>query len=178
MFNNICFESQVLITEKLEEKDALSLFNIYSDSEAMKYRGSKPMKNKDDAYGMIAEQFITNNQISKLRLGIWNKSEPKLIGTLVLVWNNIIKDEYEIGFSFGKDYWGKGYGKETLDMVVRHFFFYENSTTIKAWCIKENYASCRIFENAGFSNSKIKQSEFPNSNLFIKKINQDQIKSW
>ncbi len=168
MLDRIYFESERLKTMELGKEDALSLFKFYSDSDAMKYRGSKPMKNIEDAYSMIAERFIVKNQISKLRLGIRKKSNDDLIGTLLLIHDENSKNQCEVGFSFGKDYWRKGYGKETFSMVEKELISHESIEVIKAWCIKENFASIRIFEKAGFS--KIKQSEHPQSHLFIKKI--------
>lgn len=168
MFKNLDFESTRLKTARLNEEDAPILFQIYSDVEAMKYRGSKPMKNIDDAFKTIAEQFTVNNHISKLRLGIRLKTDNQLIGTLLLVKDDNLKLQYEIGFSFGKAHWGKGYGQETLGMVEKQIKTYEDIEAIRAWCIKENLASIRIFEKAGFS--EIEQNQFSKSRFFVKKI--------
>lgn len=168
LFKNVYFESERLKTQRLGNNDAISLFLMYSDSDAMKYRGSKPMKSIEDAYDMISNQFIANNKISKLRLAIWDKTSNNLIGTLLLTWDNHFQSTCEVGFSFGKEYWRKGYGRETLQMMEKGFGNYKNTKAIKAWCIKKNLASVRIFEKAGFS--KIQQNEYPQSHLFIKKI--------
>ncbi|MFK7906428.1 MAG: GNAT family N-acetyltransferase [Chitinophagales bacterium] len=91
-----------------------------------------------------------------------------LIGTFLLVKDENFKSQYEIGFPFGKAYWSKGYGQETLYMIEKQLETYGNIEAIKAWCIKENFASIRVFEKAGFS--KVEQNEHPQSYLFVKKI--------
>lgn len=167
MFQQLEFESVRLITKPLDKKDAEALFKIYSDQDAMKYRGSDPMKNMDDASKMILEQKKKNTQNSKIRLGLWNKLNNNLVGTLLLN-NEKFENKCEIGFSFGKKYWGIGLGCETLKMVEQVLIQVESIEHISAWCIKENIASVKIFQKAGYH--KIEQSEFPKSNLFEKKI--------
>ena len=168
MLENIQFESDRLITQPLSEADAKSLFQIYSDNKAMIYRGSRSMHNMEDAYTMVSNQFVTHNQISKLRLGVRVKSTNQLIGTLLLTWSKNSISTCELGFSFGKDYWNNGFGKETVEMVVKKLQTTESITEIIAWCIKENLSSVKLFRKTGFS--KKKQNEYPKSYLFSKRI--------
>ena len=70
----ILFESERLKTSSLNEEDIESLFQMYSDHEAMKYRGSKPMITISDAHFMVANQTSEKGSISKLRLGIRTKT--------------------------------------------------------------------------------------------------------
>lgn len=168
MFKNICFESERLITRQLGDQDAESLFQFYSDAEAMKFRASKPMKSMVDAHKMVEERWVANDQISKLRLGIWNKAANHLVGTLLLTLDQTQNQQCEIGFSFGKDHWRKGYGKETLQMVETELSNHKNIQSIKAWCIRENLASVRIFKNAGFA--EIEQKQYSGSRLFVKSL--------
>ncbi len=159
-------ESSRLKTAPLCDKDAFRLFQIYSDGDAMKYRGSGPMNEIEDAQKMISRAFITDDSVSKLRLGIKTKVDGELIGTLLL---SVREDGHcEIGFSFEKEHWGKGYGQEILKTTEEKLRNFENTRTIRAWCIKENVASNRLFEKAGFS--LIEQNKYPQSNLFEKKV--------
>lgn len=166
--SNYCFQSERLIIEPLRKSDASSLFQIYSDAEAMKYRGSKPLVNIDDAYKMISEQLSKVMYTSKIRLGIRRKSDNCLIGTLLLKIDNDFADNCEIGFSFGKKYWGNGFAQETLKAVESQLSNLKNIKKISAWCIKENIASARIFEKAAFHT--IEQNKYPQSILYQKKI--------
>lgn len=166
MLKSTHFESKHLITSPLSEEDASTLFEMYSDREAMKFRGSAPMIQLEDAFDMISNQRKSENEIVKQRLGIRTKVNDQLIGTLLLVWNSSSRS-CEIGFSFGKQYWGNGFGRETLQMAVEHLVNSKAVNEIMAWCKKENTASIRIFEKAGFS--KTAQNDYPESILFIKK---------
>lgn len=168
MFENLQFESERLITGQLCKADTPTLFQMYSDREAMKYRGSGPMKSIAEAEKMVVDQLKINGQSSALRLAIRNKPNNHLIGTLLLKWDENKPTQCEIGFSFGKQYWNNGYGKETFKMIEERLKSVEEVEEIKAWCRNENIASIRIFEKAGFS--KVGQNEYPESILFIKKL--------
>ncbi len=170
MFQQIKFESERLIAKPLYRKDAGSLFEIYSDQEAMKYRGSAPMKCLEDAFQMITEQEKKGYQGTKTRLGLLDKSKNKLIGTLLLV-NKEKQTNCEVGFSFGKKYWGNGFGSETLEMVEQTLKRIEEIEKINAWCIKENIASVRIFQKAGYIEKL--QNDYPKSYLFEKRLKND-----
>lgn len=165
------FESDRLITKPLEEEDVKVLFQMYSDHEAMKYRGNSPMKTLEDAHKMVADRWVIQNEIVKHRLGIWEKSNHCLIGTILLTWNQTILDQCEIGFSFGKQYWNKGYGTETLKMIEKQVQTIKSIECITAWSIRANLASVRIFRKAGFV--EIKQSEYLKSIHWSKKIIMD-----
>ncbi|MFD0964390.1 GNAT family N-acetyltransferase [Pseudofulvibacter geojedonensis] len=168
MVKDFNFESERLITSQLLKDDEAVLFEMYSDKEAMRFRGSGAMNTIKDATHMVENQLSFNNGTSKLRLGIKNKSQNTLLGTLLLVYNNENPNEYEVGLSFGKKYWGKGYAIETLKMVEGELKTHHSSCSIRAWCMKDNTASIKLFKKADYIEQQ--QSEYPKSLLFIKAL--------
>ena len=56
----------------------------------------------------------------------------------------------ELGYAIGKPHWGKGYTTEALKAVC-DFLFSQGIPKICCKCIKENKASARVMEKAGFS---------------------------
>lgn len=160
------FESERLFATQLKNEDAELLFKMYSDKFAMRFRGSATIENIDDALDMVSKQFVCGNGVSKLRLGIKNKLEDSLVGTLLLVKDEKFVKQFEIGLSFGKQHWGKGYGSEVLKMVEEALS--PDVNVLKAWCLKENKASVKLFEKANYLEKK--QSQHPKSVLFMKNI--------
>ncbi|MGO1752589.1 MAG: GNAT family N-acetyltransferase [Psychroflexus sp.] len=153
------------MSKKLCEKDVPKLFEFYSDSESMKYRGSKPMLQIDDAYQMISEQNFSD-VVTKFRRGIFKKINNELIGTFLIEYNTESPNECEIGFSIGKDYWNKAYGSEILNSILEELRISQQFQKIKAWCVKENQASVKILNKAGFTITN--QDKYPKSYLFLK----------
>lgn len=165
MLNNFTLESTRLKTRTLLEGDAERLYSIYSDKEAMKFRGSAPMESLEDAQNMIRNQTTIENAIQKVRLGIVDKANAKLVGTLLFKFNKEVSNQCEIGYSFDKGEWNKGYGSETIKMTLDKLQKEEPINRVLAWCKKGNNASIRILEKNGFVYEH--QTEFSNSSLYI-----------
>ncbi len=160
------FESNRLKTSKLKIDDVAALYEYYSDHESMRFRGSKPMTKVTDAEHMVKHTWAVEDDIIKCRLGIRLRSNDELIGTILLLLNNKQKVECEVGFSFGKKHWNKGYGKETIAMLEDWLPKRVGIKKLKAYCRKENIASNLIFEKVGFSLTE--QNEYSQSNFYIK----------
>ena len=61
----------------------------------------------------------------------------------------------EIGYGISPDYWGKGYFKEALTMVLS--FLFEELNFYKVWAKTQsnNISSIKALENSGFTNEGI-----------------------
>lgn len=165
-FENWTYSAQRISAKQLCSNDAPTLLKIYSDKEAMKYRGSKALCTLNDAKDMVKYAYVEGDYKTKLRLAIWLKNDPQLIGTLLIKQYAEQKALFEIGFSFAKDHWGNGYATETLSMAEQSIFANAPTATIQAWCRKENVASIKVFQKAQYK--LISQSQYPNCLLFQK----------
>ena len=135
-------KSNRLFTQALRASDAKKLFEFYSEKEAMKFRGSKPMETIDDAHEMINNQAYESNEATYHRTGLRLIDNNHLIGTLLLKFKN--DKSVEIGFSYGQSYWNQGFASETCDMLESYFQQDNKIEKITAWCKKENFACGRM----------------------------------
>ena len=75
--------------------------------------------------------------------------EDELMGTCSLGFENAGAEEYSIGYSVKKEYWGNGYAGEMIQALV-DFARGLGITVITAPVAKENNASNRVMEKCGF----------------------------
>ena len=143
-----------LFFRDLYPDDADRLFDIYSDKEAMKYRGSK-INNLEDIKLMISNAASATPDYLAIRLAVIKKDSLEIIGTILTKYSNA-NLECTIGYSIGKKYWGKGYGTEIVKAMIQNLRS-ENYSIIKAWTHPENQGSIRILEKTGFQ--KVFQEE-------------------
>ena len=108
------FETERLFIRKLEESDSESMFEIYSDKEAMKFRSNKPFENIDEARKMIQLAEFELQLGLKFRYAIIKKETNELIGTILYFIENPNSECCSIGYSLGKKYWKQGFALETL----------------------------------------------------------------
>lgn len=167
-FDAFGFASERLATDVLLPSDADVLLHMYSDAEAMRYRGSAPMRTLADARQQVAQQRQSKPDGASRRLALRLRDDHTLVGTLLLRSTAEEPGMVDIGFSFGRSHWRKGYAFETLLAVEAAFRQAHQIHTIKAWVVRENRASKALFEKAGYATAE--QSVHPGSLLFVKQV--------
>lgn len=99
------------------------------------------------------KSFVAENaqSASSLLLGIFLKTTDSLIGTVRL--SGISFVHYHLGLGiciFAKQYWGKGYGVESVFAIKEFVFNDMGMHYIEAGMYSQNAASRKLFEKAGF----------------------------
>ncbi len=154
---------------ELDIDDVKSLYEIYSDKEAMKYRGSKPIENIDDAKEYITKQKTLNGNVLTIRKGIEILQEKKLIGSVMFRFDKNQEKECEIGYSIGRKFWKKGFGNEIVKNMLETIKQNKDIENVIAWTNKRNIASIKILEKNGFDT--IQQEESSDNYYYRKEIN-------
>ena len=96
-------ETGRLNLRELKEEDDIDLLEIFSDSNAMKYYGMKPLETAEDTRSLINKFIDKYRNHSAIRWGISIKEEGKVIGTC------------------GYHNWIKGHFKAELGSYLAHF---------------------------------------------------------
>ena len=78
------------------------------------------------------------------------KSEKKIIGTFCLINIDLQNGSSEIGYGLSPDYWGCGYFRESLMLVLNYLFSKLNFNKIWAKTQSNNIASIKGLEKCGF----------------------------
>lgn len=69
---------------------------------------------------------------------------------------------YEIGYTFNRNYWGKGYAREAVQALMQYAFTEMQATCIYATADVKNQRSCRLLEMSGFRlKSKTESDKIP-----------------
>lgn len=80
-------------------------------------------------------------------IAVESKSDGKMIGNVYLGKRDF--ESLEIGYVFNRNYWGKGYAKESCEALIRKAFS-EGTHRIFAECDPQNPNSWRLLESMGF----------------------------
>ena len=135
---------------ELNKKDVNKLFEIYSDKEAMKYRGSKPMETIQDAQKFVKNKRIEDKKELTIRKGVELIATNELIGSVMYRFNRNRVHACEIGYSIGRRYWRKGLGEEIVRAMLKTIIEKKGIREIIAWSEKENIASIKLLTKIGF----------------------------
>ncbi len=158
-------ENEKLYLRELNHNDLEVLFELYSDKEAMKYRGSKSFENIEETIIMIENTIENIKTKTEFRYGIVEKISNELIGTFLII--PISNTKCKIGCSIGKKYWRLGYGFQVMTIMFQYLKNLKQETII-GLIKKENIPSIKLVEKMNFA--LIDQTEYSEFYLYEKLI--------
>ena len=152
-------KTPVLKTERLIlrpfcEEDAPAVFHCWeSDPDVARYMFWKSHDDIQKTREWIAFEMGQILSDTWFRFAVADKKDGKLIGTGLIY----LEPEYqmfEVGYNFGRQYWGRGYATETMRAVLG---FAKDTLKIKEVVgryAKENSSSGKVMEKLGFAYEK------------------------
>ncbi len=133
---------------QFETKDLDLLFQIYSDTESMRFRGHAPFKTKAEVENFLKEVWQFEKQQVSFRWAIVDKIKDKLIGNFM--YKPVDAFSGEIGYSIAKEEWGKGIIKEIIAYMKKYLHEKHEIKTLYAVVLEKNTASIKTLEHADF----------------------------
>ncbi|WP_224484520.1 GNAT family N-acetyltransferase [Robertkochia aurantiaca] len=140
------FSTERLYTRKLLKSDLARYHRMQNDQQVMKYVGGKTFSLEENIKDL--ENLIGFYNKPKNDFWVWavvEKETDDFVGTCAIVSNK--KKEEEIGYRLLKQYWGKGYGKEVTNGLIKYAFEVMKIREIVAYVDKENVSSVRILDS-------------------------------
>lgn len=134
-------ETERLILRRYTERDFDDLFEYLSDAEVVKFEPYKAMTAEETRENL--KWRIETDEMIAVEL----KENHKMIGNIYLGKRDF--NSREIGFVFNRNFWGKGYAKESCRAIIEHAF-QDGVHRIFAECDPENPNSWRLLESLGF----------------------------
>lgn len=141
------FNTERLTIRPFESNDLHDVFSIYNNDDTCKYllHDKWTHENMKKEFNKKLENSALTKETS-LNLAI--VSGTKVIGDLS-VWYTEMKDTVEIGYSFSKEFSGKGYATEAVSGLVKKLFAEFNVHRIQANLDARNKASQKLCERVG-----------------------------
>lgn len=122
--------------------------NFYSREETAKYMLWTVDKSLDETRARLTKMI--EYQKTHFAYLVYEKSSGRAIGTAGF--NEIENGVYEdSGIGIGEDYVGRGYGKETLKLLVNYMFEALGASKIIYGTLADNIPSKRLAMSVGFS---------------------------
>lgn len=113
---------------------------------------------------------IKNKKMKSLNFGIYDKITPKLIGSIGISSIDLGNKHAEIGMAIGdKNYWGKGYGTDTVKVILSYCFreLGLNKVYLDVW--EENKRAIGCYLKCGFKKDGILRQHILKDNKYHNK---------
>ncbi|CAK7013227.1 GNAT family N-acetyltransferase [Tissierella carlieri] len=140
---NVCFKS-------LSINDVKEIHSYASDEEVSRFIGWNLMNTLDETHEHIEIMLKRESAGTHLYASIVLKSTQEIIGTAMIFNFDQNANHAEIGYVFHKEYWGKGYGTESVALISDFAFEALNLHKIHASVVDVNIGSARILEKNGY----------------------------
>jgi [ribosomal protein S5]-alanine N-acetyltransferase len=147
-----CIETERLIIRDLREKDAEIIAEQFADpairNQILAHQADKDYNREYVKRGIIVASQQPRNYFA---LAVTLKDSGTMIGSCSIykVYSESI--DTELGWNFGKAFWGKGYATETTKALLRIGFELNVVNRISAECFADNQAAIRVLEKVGMT---------------------------
>lgn len=130
------------------EKMAAAFVGWHRDTEYSRMADDDPA----NLYSVRADQeWLESHADSMTMFGIHEKVEGRLIGSIELAGFNWCSGDAWVGIGIGeRDFWGKGFGTEAMQMILRYGFEELNLHRVSLSVFAYNTRGIRSYEKAGF----------------------------
>lgn len=144
--NSTVLQTAHLVLRPEADSDAEEMYRLLGcDAEMSRYTGWNPYTSTEAAL-----EKIQSNRQAEDSCGWVLTRNGAFAGTIGAYDYNVQDNSIEIGYSVVREYWGNGYATEAVRAVVQYLQQELGMTAIRAWSHKDNAASIRVLEHAGF----------------------------
>jgi isoleucyl-tRNA synthetase/GNAT superfamily N-acetyltransferase len=133
-----------LYTKEITQESFNDVKGLYQDHDARKfYRG---ILNDEEIQQELDLYIALQKKYGHSRLMVFEKSTNEFIGLAGIDNVTLESDEKQIGFTFHKKFWGKGYAVELAKTLIQTY----GINSISAYAREDNAQSHRALEKIGF----------------------------
>ena len=160
-------ETQDLCLRKPRMKDAKDIFRYASDPEVARYVLWEPHRSVSETSSFIRDLR------ARLRAGcpsswvVVLRETDTVIGTIGFVWYSTDNNAAELGYSFSREYWNRGYATQALRAVIDSVFSSLPLNRLEAQHDVRNPASGRVMQKCGLIQEGILRGRIMNKGEYI-----------
>ena len=148
-------------------KDAKDIFRYASDPEVARYVLWEPHRSLAETRSFV--RYLR----SRIRAGypsswvVALKSTGIVIGTIGFIWYSDENRSAELGYSFSREYWNRGFATQALQAVIDALFRSLPVNRLEAQHDVRNPASGRVMEKCGLRQEGILRSRILNKGEYV-----------
>jgi len=147
---------RLLIRTWNPEADAEQVFQIYRDPEVTRFLITKA--DSVEAALDLLHRWVTQASDWNDGSGLWaiaHKKTNEIVGTIILIQlrdaDNLLTQDYEIGWHLKRSAWGNGYATEAANAILEYGFTTLKLPAIYGVAHPENNASLRVTQRLGMT---------------------------
>ena len=159
-------ETAVLVLRKPRVKDAADVFEYAADPEVARYVLWDPHRSVGET------RLFLRDLRARCRRGwpsswvVVHRESGRVIGTMGFVWYSPVNRSAELGYSFSRKYWNRGYATQALQAVIDAVFTNLPVNRLEAQHDVRNPASGRVMQKCGLRQEGVLRGRIMNKGEF------------
>lgn len=150
----IIFGTERLVLREMTEEDAPQLLALHRNPNVMRFiPGEPPLRTVEDAIALMRDNVFLQYARGVGRWACIEKASGAYVG-----WSGVKyiaeDDEYDVGYRFHEEYWGKGFATESARGVCDFARARLAGERVVGKAMHGNVASRRVLEKAGMEYEK------------------------
>lgn len=130
--------------------DAPEDYSWRTDAELARLDAAQPLNMAYDDFLKHSQEELNRQSKQSMRFGI-DDLYGRHIGNCMVYDINERRGSAELGIMIGdREYWSKGYGSDTVDMLLEHLFTTTSMRRVYLHTLTWNHRAQRAFEKSGF----------------------------
>ena len=160
-------ETADLIIRRPVMKDAKDIFRYASDPEVARYVLWEPHRSLSETKSFV--RYLR----SRIRAGypsswvVTLRETGAVIGTIGFIWYSEENRSAELGYSYSREYWNRGYATQALQAVIDSVFLSIPVNRLEAQHDVRNPASGRVMEKCGLRKEGILRNRILNKGEYV-----------
>ena len=160
-------ETEDLVLRKPSLKDAKDIYAYASDPEVARYVLWDPHRNIGETRSFIRYLRSLSRAGCPTSWAVTLKESGKVIGTMGFIWYSDVNHSAELGYSFSREYWNRGYATQALKAVIASVFRTLPVNRLEAQHDVRNPASGRVMEKCGLRQEGILRDRIVNKGEYV-----------
>ena len=107
---------------------------------------------------IYSDKNKNDNTNLRKALSIVNEKEV-LVGFITYKESNYCKDVYSIGITIGSRYWNRGYGQDSIKLLLNYLFDELYAVRVELEVIRNNIRAITCYKKCGFLEEGIRKSK-------------------
>lgn len=166
----ILHQDQIFTIREFSGEEQNLFCSLFEDAEVTKYLPYRSPEQYTEMFQAALEDY-KNGPFG--RFGIFDSQTNDFIGMCLVRDFADVPGQMEIGYTLGKNYWGKGIATQVSRALVKYCFLATEGNEVVAVTDLDNIGSQKVLEKAGFS--RLDNLRRPDRELAYYKVERSEV---
>lgn len=160
-------ETARLVLRPVRRRDAPDIFSYASDPEVSRFVLWEPHRSLSETRSYIRYVRALYHRGMPSSWAVVLRETGRVVGTIGFMWYSDVNASAEVGYSFSREVWNRGYATEALQAVISSAFASLPLNRLEAQHDVRNPASGRVMEKCGMKREGTLRQRIKNKGEYV-----------